>query len=98
MRAEEVIDTHGNTDFDAAAAMLATRRSYPGAVVAVGVLNRNVGDFYRLHAEELGAVVESSRLEQDLIRRLFMAETANTSRLGELERGARDPWVDKVRP
>ena len=49
---------HGNTDFDAFAAMLAARRLYPGAVVAVGALNRNVRDFYRLHADELEGVVE----------------------------------------
>ena len=53
VRAETVIATHGNTDFDAFAAMLAARHLYPGAIVAVGPLNRNVRDFYRLHAEEL---------------------------------------------
>ncbi len=90
MRAEEVIATHGNTDFDAFAAMLAARRLYPGAVVAVGSLNRNVRDFYRLHAEELEAVVEISRLEPDAIRRLIVIEATNASRLGELERVALD--------
>ena len=55
MRAEQVIATHGNTDFDAFGAMLAARLLYPEAVVAVGSLNRNVRDFYRLHADELGA-------------------------------------------
>ena len=96
MRAEEVIVTHGNTDFDAFAAMLAARRLYPGAVVAVGALNRNVRDFYRLHAEELGAVVEASRLELDAIRRLVVVEAAQASRLGELEQVALDPGVEKV--
>ena len=70
MRAEEVITTHGNTDFDAFASMLAARRLYPNAVIALaGSLNRNVRDFYRLHAEELGAIVEAARLEFDAIRR-----------------------------
>ncbi len=96
MRAEEVIATHGNTDFDAFAAMVAARRLYPGAVVAVGALNRNVREFYRLHAEELGAVVESSRLELDAIRRLVVIETTNASRLGELEPTALDPAVEKI--
>jgi tRNA nucleotidyltransferase (CCA-adding enzyme) len=96
MRADEVIATHGNTDFDAFAAMLAARRLYPPAVVAVGALNRNVRDFYRLHAEELGTVVESSRLELDAIRRLIVIETTNASRLGELEAVALDPSVEKV--
>jgi tRNA nucleotidyltransferase (CCA-adding enzyme) len=96
MRAEEVIATHGNTDFDAFGAMLAARRLYPGAVVAVGALNRNVRDFYRLHAEELGPVVEASRLEPDAIRRLVVVETTHASRLGDLESVALDPAVEKV--
>ncbi|HEX4747112.1 MAG TPA: CBS domain-containing protein [Gaiellaceae bacterium] len=96
MRAEQVIATHGNTDFDAFGAMLAARLLYPDAVVAVGSLNRNVRDFYRLHAEELGAVTEVSRLELDAIRRLVVVETASASRLGELETVALDPAVEKV--
>jgi tRNA nucleotidyltransferase (CCA-adding enzyme) len=96
MRAEEVIATHGNTDFDGFAAMLAARHLYPGAVVAVGALNRNVRDFYRLHAEELGPVVEIARLELDAIRRLIVIETTNATRLGELEPVALDPGVEKA--
>jgi tRNA nucleotidyltransferase (CCA-adding enzyme) len=96
MRAETVIATHGNTDFDAFAAMLAARLLYPGAVVALaGALNRNVREFARLHADELGAV-EASRLELDAIRRLIVVETVHASRLGELERVALDPAVEKV--
>jgi tRNA nucleotidyltransferase (CCA-adding enzyme) len=96
MRAEEVIATHGNTDFDGFAAMLAACQLYPGAVVAVGSLNRNVRDFYRLHAEELGPVVEIARLELDAIRRLIVIETSNAARLGELEPVALDPRVEKA--
>ncbi len=96
MRAETVIASHGNTDFDAFAAMLAARRLYAGAVVAVGALNRNVRDFYRLHAEELEGVVEAGRLELDAIRRLVVVEAASASRLGELEPVALDPQVEKA--
>ena len=96
MRVEQVIATHGNTDFDAFAAMLAARRLYPGAVVALaGSLNRNVREFYRLHADEL-EVVEASRLEEDAIRRLIVVETSDANRLGELEAVALDPSVEKV--
>src|SRR6476619_1245319 len=96
MRAEQVIATHGNTDFDAFGAMLAARLLYPGAVVAIGTLNRNVRDFYRLHADELGAVAEVGRLELDAIRRLIVVEVSSASRLGELEKVALDPTVEKV--
>jgi tRNA nucleotidyltransferase (CCA-adding enzyme) len=96
MRAEIVIATHGNTDFDAFGAMLAARRLYPGAVAALsGSLNRNVREFYRLHADELD-LVEASRLETDAIRRLIVVETVHASRLGELEQVALDEGVEKV--
>ena len=96
MRAEHVIATHGNTDFDAFGAMLAARLLYPDAVVAVGALNRNVRDFYRLHADELGAIAELGRLELDAIRKLVVVETSSASRLGDLEHVAVDPAVEKV--
>ena len=96
MRAEQVIATHGNTDFDAFASMLAARRLYPDAVVcASGSLSRNVREFARLHAEEL-EVVEASRLELDAIRRLVVVDTVHAGRLGELEPVARDPSVEKI--
>src|SRR5436190_353966 len=97
MRAETLVATHTNTDFDAFAAMLAARRLYPGAVVCLaGSLNRNVREFYRLHADELDFVVDASRLELDAVRRLIVVETVHASRLGELEPVALDSAVDKV--
>jgi tRNA nucleotidyltransferase (CCA-adding enzyme) len=96
MRAEAVIATHGNTDFDAFAAMLAARRLYPDAVACLaGSLNRNVREFYRLHADELG-LVEASRLELGAIRRLVVVETTHASRLGDLEPVALDPGVETI--
>ena len=96
MRAETVIATHGNTDFDAFAALLAARRLYPDAVACLtGSLNRNVREFYRLHADELN-LVDASRLELTAIRRLIVVETTHAARLGELEAIARDPDVEKV--
>ena len=96
MRAETVIATHSNADFDAFASMLAVRRLYPGAVVALpGSLARNVREFYRLHADELD-VTETARLELDAIERLVVVETVHASRLGDLEAVALDPRVEKV--
>src|SRR5436305_14975190 len=82
MRAEEVIATHGNTDFDAFASMLAARRLYPNAVVCVsGSLSRNVREFARLHAEEL-EVVDAGRPELDAIRRPVAAAPLPARPLG----------------
>jgi tRNA nucleotidyltransferase (CCA-adding enzyme) len=92
----DVIVTHANTDFDAFAAMLAARRLYPGAVVALsGSLNRNVRDFYRLHAEALD-VAEQGRVDLDAIERLIVLETSHPARLGDFERVARDSKVEVV--
>ncbi len=96
MQAKTVIATHTNTDFDAFASQLAARLLYPGAEVALpGALNRNVRDFYRLHADELG-VVEAGRLDLASIRRLIVVETVSAARLAELEPVALDPHVEKV--
>ena len=92
----DVIVTHANTDFDAFASMLAARRLYPGAVVALsGSLNRNVRDFYRLHADELD-VAEVGTVDHDAITRLIMVETIHADRLGEFEEVAGRPGVDVV--
>jgi tRNA nucleotidyltransferase (CCA-adding enzyme) len=92
----DVIVSHTNTDFDAFAAMLAARRLYPGAVVALsGSLNKNVREFYRLHAEELD-VAEPGRIDLKAIRRLIVVETTSPERLGEFEQVARDRKVEVV--
>jgi tRNA nucleotidyltransferase (CCA-adding enzyme) len=92
----DVIVTHANTDFDAFAAMLAARRLYPGAVVALsGSLNRNVRDFYRLHAEELD-IVDQGRVDLGAITRIIVVETSHPGRLGDFERVARDAKVEVV--
>jgi tRNA nucleotidyltransferase (CCA-adding enzyme) len=98
MRAETVIATHTNADFDAFASLLAVRRLYEaeGAVAALpGSLARNVREFYRLHADELD-MCEAARLDLDAIERLVVVETVHASRLGELEPVALDPRVEKV--
>src|SRR5919198_594297 len=84
MRAETVIATHTNADFDAFASLLAVRRLYEGegAVAALpGSLARNVREFYRLHADELD-VCETARLDLGAIERLVGVETAPPSRPG----------------
>src|SRR2546421_157401 len=96
MRAETVIATHTNADFDAFASLVAVRRLYEGSVAALpGSLARNVREFYRLHADELD-VTEVTRLDLGAIERLVVVETVHASRLGELEPVALDPKVEKV--
>ena len=96
MRAETIIATHTNTDFDALASMLAARRLYPGSVVALQpTLARNVREFVRLYADEL-ELVEAGALDLSQARRLVAVETVHASRLGELESLALDSAVEKI--
>jgi tRNA nucleotidyltransferase (CCA-adding enzyme) len=92
----DVIVTHANTDFDAFASLLAARRLYPGASVSLsGSLNRNVRDFYRLHADEL-EIADPGQIDLDSITRLIVVETLHPERLGEFERIALDPATEVV--
>ncbi|MCC6222393.1 MAG: CBS domain-containing protein [Thermoleophilia bacterium] len=92
----DVIAGHGNTDFDCFASMLACRRLYPGALVVLhGALNRNVREFYRLHADELD-LVDASRVDLAAVTRLIAVETTDPSRLGELEELTRRPGIELV--
>jgi tRNA nucleotidyltransferase (CCA-adding enzyme) len=96
MRCETVIATHGNTDFDAFASMLAARRLYPDAAVCPPrTLSRNVREFARLHADEL-ELADAARLDLGAVKRLIVVDTVHADRLGELEPVARNPEVETV--
>lgn len=86
MRIPELIVTHANTDFDGFAAAVAAARLYPGGRICFpGSLNRNVREFYNLHADEIDAV-DTAAVELESVRRLIIVDTAHCSRLGEFGR------------
>jgi tRNA nucleotidyltransferase (CCA-adding enzyme) len=92
----DVIAAHANTDFDALASMLACRRLYPGATIALhGSLNRNVREFVRLHADEL-ELADARDLDLDQVTRLILVEAADAARLGELEPLVRRRGVEVI--
>jgi tRNA nucleotidyltransferase (CCA-adding enzyme) len=81
---ETLVVSHPNADFDAFAGMLAAQLLYPGARICLhGGVNRNVREFYNLHADEIPAV-EPSALDRDSVRRLVSVEVTDPERLGEL--------------
>ena len=97
MRAEKVIATHGNTDFDAFAAMLAARRLYPGAVVGAARLAEPQRARVLPRCTPTSSTWSRPRgSSSDAIRRLIVVETVHASRLGELEPVALDAAVEKV--
>jgi tRNA nucleotidyltransferase (CCA-adding enzyme) len=91
-----LILSHANVDFDAFAGMLAAQLLYPGARVCLhGGVNRNVREFYNLHADQIPSV-EASAVDQDSVRRLVLVEVTNAERLGEFAAVARREEVEVV--
>src|SRR2546421_3935716 len=79
-----LILAHANVDFDAFAGMLAAQLLYPGARVCLhGGVNRNVREFYNLHADQIPSV-EPSAVDRDSVKRVVLVEVTNADRLGEL--------------
>ena len=80
---EKLILSHANTDFDAFAGMLAAQLLYPGARICLhGGVNRNVREFYNLHAEQI-PTVEPSAVDWESVRTLVLVEVSEAARLGE---------------
>ena len=86
MNIPEVIVTHVNTDFDGFAASVAAARLFPEARICFpGSLNRNVREFYNLHADEIDTV-DASLVDPGRLRRLIIVDTIHCNRLGQFER------------
>jgi tRNA nucleotidyltransferase (CCA-adding enzyme) len=82
---ETLILSHSNTDFDAFAGMLAAQLLYPGARICLqGGVNRNVREFYNLHAEQIPSI-EPSAVDHEEVKRLVLIEVSDPARLSEFE-------------
>ncbi len=93
---QTLILSHANTDFDGFAGMLAAQLLYPGARICLhGGVNRNVREFYNLHAEQIPSV-EPSAVDVDSVRTLALVEVSDAARLGQFEQLARDELVEVV--
>ncbi len=96
MNIPEVIVTHANTDFDGFAASVAAAKLYPEAKICFpGSLNRNVREFYNLHADEIDTI-ESSMVDFGKVRRLIIVDTIHCARLGEFESVCPSPEVEVI--
>jgi tRNA nucleotidyltransferase (CCA-adding enzyme) len=93
---EILVLSHANTDFDAFAGMLAAQLLYPGARVCLhGGVNRNVREFYNLHAEQIPSV-EPSAVDKEAVRTLVLVEVSEPERLGEFADLAQRSELDIV--
>src|SRR4051795_9968578 len=79
---ETLILGHPNVDFDAFAGMLAAQLLHPGSYVCLhGGANRNVREFFNLHADEIPAVAPGA-VDVESVRRLVLVEVTDAKRLG----------------
>jgi tRNA nucleotidyltransferase (CCA-adding enzyme) len=93
---ETLILSHANTDFDAFAGMLAAQLLYPGARICLhGGVNRNVREFYNLHADQI-ASVEPSAVDRESVNRLVLIEVSEAGRLGEFAELTERPGTEVV--
>src|SRR5436190_4816703 len=93
---DTLILSHANVDFDAFAGMLAAQLLYPGARVCLhGGVNRNVREFYNLHADQIPSV-EPSAVDRDSVRRVVLVEVTNADRLGDFAPLSRRDDVEVV--
>lgn len=94
MNIPELIVTHSNTDFDGFAASVAAGKLYPEARICFpGSLNRNVREFYNLHADEIDTV-DIQMVDLERVRRLIIVDTIHINRLGEVESICASPAVE----
>jgi tRNA nucleotidyltransferase (CCA-adding enzyme) len=93
---DTLILSHANTDFDAFAGMLAAQLLYPDARLCFhGGVNRNVREFFNLHAERIPSV-EPSAVDERAVRRLVLVEISEPGRLGDFAGIAERPDVELV--
>lgn len=80
-----LIVSHPNTDFDAFASMLAVQLLYPGSVVCLhSGVNRNVREFFNLHADQIESV-EPSAVEPHSVETVILVEVSLNERLGAVQ-------------
>ncbi len=92
----QIVTGHANPDFDSYAAMVAVTKLFPGTVgVFLGTQNPNVRAFHNLHQDFL-KIVDLKGLDLSAVTRLYMVDTRDPDRIGELGVIARRPGVEVI--
>jgi tRNA nucleotidyltransferase (CCA-adding enzyme) len=95
IRAQTVITTHLNPDFDAVASMVAAAKLYPGAVMLFpGGQGRNIRSFFVQSLIYLFDVARPRELEYEHVERLVVVDTRQRDRLGAAEPCLNNPDLD----
>jgi tRNA nucleotidyltransferase (CCA-adding enzyme) len=84
-KAQTLITTHINADFDALASMLAAQKLYPEAVVVFpGSQERNLRNFFIQSMVYLYNMVDLKNLDASRLKRLVLVDTRRADRIGDV--------------
>ena len=82
IKAETVITSHSNADFDAVASMLAAQKLYPEAVVLFpGSQEKNLRDFFISSMSYLFNMADAATIDFSAVKRLVIVDTRQQERL-----------------
>ncbi len=82
IKADTIITSHINTDFDAMASMLAAQKLYPDSVVLFpGTQEKNLKDFFISTMGYLFNMAEISKVDMSEVKRLVIVDTRQENRL-----------------
>ena len=90
----EIIVTHGSTDLDGLASMIAAKKIYPDAeLVYPGKLQRNVREFMALHKDAFAfKLVRDIPLQE--VKKLILVDTKSPSRIGDVRAVLNNPGLE----
>ncbi len=87
IKADTIITSHINADFDAVASMLAAQKLYPDSVIIFpGTQEKNLKDFFISSMSYLFNMAEPSRIDFSVVKRLVIVDTKQKNRLVGVEK------------
>jgi tRNA nucleotidyltransferase (CCA-adding enzyme) len=82
IKADTIITSHINADFDAVASMLAAQKLYPDSVIIFpGTQEKNLKDFFISSVSYLFNMAEPSQIDLSSVKRLVIVDTKQKNRL-----------------
>ena len=85
IKADTIITSHINADFDAIASMLAAQKLYPGSVIIFpGSQEKNLRDFFISSTSYLFNMADIGDIDFAKVRRLVLVDTRQPGRIGKL--------------
>ena len=87
IKADTIITTHINADFDAVASMLAAQKLYPDSVIIFpGTQEKNLKDFFISSMSYLFKMAEPSQIDYSSVKRLVIVDTKQQNRVHGIDK------------